>query len=129
MNGYLLDTHIAIFALVAPEKLSDAAHDAVLSGDCLLSLASYWEVTIKSMKGMLNVGDLRTWWPDSLSQLMARPLLIYAPHIHALSSLPAYHKDPFDRILIAQAIAEGLTLVTQDEKVMRYADAGLRLLV
>ncbi len=129
MNGYLLDTHIAIFALQEPEKLSAAARDALLEGGCILSLASYWEVVIKSMKGMLAVGDLRTWWPDSLNQLIARPLPIYAPHIYALSMLPAHHKDPFDRILIAQAIAEDLTLITEDENIMRYTSAGLKVLI
>jgi PIN domain nuclease of toxin-antitoxin system len=61
MSDYLLDTHIAIFALLEPEKLSAAARDALLSGSSVLSVASYWEVAVKSMKGMLDVGDLRAW--------------------------------------------------------------------
>jgi PIN domain nuclease of toxin-antitoxin system len=54
---------------------------------------------------------------------------VYAPHVRALSSLPAHHKDPFDRILVAQAMAEDLILITEDKKIMRYAATGLKVLV
>ena len=128
MSGFLLDTHIAIFALQSPEQLPDRVREALLSGTCLMSVVSYWEVMIKSMKGMMDIGELRQWWPDALDQLVAKPLSLLPRHVSALAGLPAHHKDPFDRILIAQAIAENLTLVTADTKVMRYASAGLHLL-
>ena len=75
---------------------------AILAGPNVLSAVSYWEVLIKNMKGNLNVGDPRTWWHDALDQLAARPLALRPEHVAELYSLPALHKDPFDRILIAQ---------------------------
>jgi PIN domain nuclease of toxin-antitoxin system len=85
-----------------------------------VSVASYWEVVIKSKKGLLTIHDLPTWWRRATELMAARVLPIRASHITALSALPPLHKDPFDRILIAQAVAEGLTLVTNDESIARY---------
>lgn len=128
MNKYLLDTHIVIFALRTPEKLSAAVRDAVLSGNCVLSIVAFWEVVIKDRKGAIDVGDPRVWWPRALDVLAAAQLPIHADHVKALWTLPDLHKDPFDRILMAQAIAEDLTLVTADAQIARYASAGLRII-
>ena len=75
-RGYLLDTHIAIWALDTPELLTASARKAVLAGPNVLSMISYWEVMLKSMKGTLDVGDPRSWWFDALDQLAATPLLL-----------------------------------------------------
>lgn len=126
MNGLLLDTSAALFALAAPERLSAEARAAIVAGPILLSVASYWEVLLKSMKGKLDVGDPRVWWRDAVGQLAAAPLLLRPEHVAAVYTLPPHHRDPFDRILIAQAIAEELTLITSDAEIARYAGAGLR---
>jgi PIN domain nuclease of toxin-antitoxin system len=126
VSGYLLDTNAALFALGAPERLSPAARAAILEGPNLLSVVSFWEVLLKSMKGKLEVGDPRAWWKDALDQLAATPLLIRPEHIARVYSLPPHHQDPFDRVLIAQALEEGLTLVSTCEVIPRYAEAGLR---
>ncbi len=128
VRGYLLDTHIALRALESPELLTAAARKAVLTGCNFLSILSYWEVTLKSMKGKLDVGDPRVWWFEALEQLAATPLLLHPRHVAALQGLPPIHKDPFDRMLIAQAESEGLALVTMDAKIARYAGPGLRLI-
>lgn len=131
MNGriaagpFLLDTHTAIWALDRPEALSEAARKAASDGPSVLSVVVYWEVMLKSMKGKLDVGDPRAWWFDALDQLAATPLPIRPQHIAALHSLPDIHKDPFDRMVIAQATAEGLTLVTDDAQMARYASPTL----
>jgi PIN domain nuclease of toxin-antitoxin system len=104
----LLDTHTAIWALESPELLTASALEAVLSGPNVLSVVSYWEVMLKSMKGRLDVGDPRSWWLDAL---------------------PPIHKDPFDRMLIAQAASEGLALVSCDSEIARYASKTLRMIV
>jgi PIN domain nuclease of toxin-antitoxin system len=83
---------------------------------------------IKSMKGKLDVGDPRAWWFDALDQLAATPLVLRPQHIAAVHSLPPIHKDPFDRILIAQATVEGLTLVTMDAEIARYSSKTLRVI-
>lgn len=127
VSGYLLDTHTALWALDRPEALSASAHKAASAGPNVLSVVSYWEVTIKSMKGTLNVGDPRLWWHEALEQLAATVLLLRPDHVAAVLSLPPIHKDPFDRVLIAQATVEGLTLVSSDGEIAHYASKGLRV--
>jgi PIN domain nuclease of toxin-antitoxin system len=126
-HGYLLDTHTAIWALERPEALTASALKAVLAGPNVLSLLSYWEVMIKSMKGKIDVGDPRVWWFDALDQLAATALPLRPQHIAAVYALPAIHKDPLDRMLIAQAMAEGLTLVSMDGEIAQYASKSLRV--
>jgi PIN domain nuclease of toxin-antitoxin system len=125
--GNLLDTHVALWATSTPEALSKAARKAVLDGPNFLSVVSFWEVMIKSMKGTLDVGDPRAWWEEALDKLNAAPVLLRPEHVEALNKLPAHHKDPFDRILNAQALVERLRLVSTDAKVRRYRSAGLRV--
>jgi PIN domain nuclease of toxin-antitoxin system len=127
-QSYLLDTHAAIWALDRPEALSALARNAVSTGPNVLSVVSYWEVMIKSMKGTLDVGDPRAWWFDALEQLAATPLVLRPEHVAAVYRLPPVHKDPFDRMLIAQATVEGLALVTTDGKIARYASERLRVI-
>jgi len=87
----------------------------------VISVISYWEVMIKSMKGKLDVGDPRIWWPETLLSLSATPLPILPSQVERLHNLPRIHADPFDRLLIAQAIAEKLTLLTWDSEILKYA--------
>jgi PIN domain nuclease of toxin-antitoxin system len=126
-RGYLLDTHTAIWALERPEALSVSSREAASSGPNALSVVSYWEVMIKSMKGTLDVGDPRIWWHEALEQLAATVLLLRPDHVAAVHGLPPIHKDPFDRVLIAQATVEGLALVTSDSEIARYASKRLRV--
>jgi len=128
VSGNLLDTNAAIFALSFPERLSATARSAILRGPNVLSVVSYWEVMLKSLKGSLEVGDLRNWWPDALTQLAATPLHLRPEHIAGLLSLPLHHKDPFDRILVAQAMTEKLALVTRDKDISRYASKELKVI-
>ncbi|HVC48329.1 MAG TPA: type II toxin-antitoxin system VapC family toxin [Terracidiphilus sp.] len=127
MSGNLLDTNAVLFALVAPERLSAAARRAILKGPNVLSVVSYWEVLLKSMKGTLDVGDPRGWWKDALDELAAAPLLLRPEHIAAVYALPMHHKDPFDRVLIAQAKVEGLALVTSDAAMTRYVSSAVKI--
>ena len=128
MSLCLLDTNAALFALAYPQRLSAKARAQIQAGPNLLSVVSYWEVVLKSMKGKLDVGDPRTWWVDALKQLAAAPLILRPQHVSSMSKLPPHHQDPFDRILIAQAIVEGIPLVTSDREIARYCDAGLKVI-
>ena len=119
MRGNLLDTNVILIAPVRPELLSPAVQKAVLDGPNFLSAVSYWDVVIKSMKGKLNVGDPKLWWTDVLEELAADSLPLLPQHVGGLLVLPQIHKDPFDRILIAQAVDEGLDLVTTDSEIAR----------
>ena len=127
MRGCLLDTSAALLALSAPDRLSRLVRDRILAGLNHLSVVSYWEVLLKSMKGTLDVGDPRSWWSEAVRDLAATPLPLRPEHVAAVYHLPLIHKDPFDRILIAQAIAEDLDLVTTDTEIPRYASETLRV--
>jgi len=128
VTGYLLDTNVCLISLEDPDRLSDKVERAVAQGPIYLSVISYWEVIIKSMKGKLDVGNPRIWWFEALEELAANTVLLRAEHIDKVYSLPPIHKDPFDRMLIAQAIAEGLTLVTTDAEIARYASPNLQVI-
>jgi PIN domain nuclease of toxin-antitoxin system len=119
-STHLLDTSTLLWALGSPERLSPRARRLIESGTNLISVASYWEVVIKTQKGLLTIADLATWWQRATELIAARVLPIRASHVTALAGLPLLHKDPFDRILIAQAIAEGLDLVTKDKPIGKY---------
>ena len=126
-RSFLLDTHTALWALERPRALSEAARTAVSTGPNVLSVVTCWEVMIKSLKGNLDVGDPRTWWREALYQLAATALPLRPDHVAAVHGLPLIHKDPFDRVLIAQAIAEKLTLVTMDSEIAQYGSKSLRM--
>jgi PIN domain nuclease of toxin-antitoxin system len=110
------------------KMLSLAAKAAVATGPNFLSIVSYWEVVLKSMKEKLDVGDPRLWWQDALEHLNATVLTLRPEHIDAIYHLPPIHKDPFDRMLIAQATVEGLALVSSDRNITRYASKSLRVI-
>ena len=116
----LLDTHILIWWLDPTiSTLSKAAYDVISDGESLVfvSVATAWEITIKKALGKLDA-------PANLEEELARhrfqPLPITISHALAVGQLPPHHNDPFDRILVAQAKVEGLTLVTRDEKLKMY---------
>jgi PIN domain nuclease of toxin-antitoxin system len=117
---HLLDTSTLLWALAEPERLSTRARRLVEAGENVVSVASYWEVVIKAQKGLLSISDLATWWRQATEHTSARVLHIRPAHITALAALPMLHKDPFDRLLIAQAKAEGLGLVTNDGPIGEY---------
>ena len=127
MNGYLLDTNTALIAQTEPDLLAPAVGEALRRGVKFLSVVSFWEVLLKSMKGSLNVGDPRIWWTEALEQLAATPLTLRPEHVAEVYSLPPIHRDPFDRVLIAQATVEDLRFVTTDREIRRYASARFRV--
>lgn len=120
----LLDTHVLLWALADDPALSGQARDAIVDGRnrVLVSAASAWEITIKAALGKVRAPD------DLLVQLeRARfePLDVTIPHTLAVGALPGHHADPFDRLLVAQARTERLTLVTRDGDIARYDVATL----
>ena len=118
---YLADTSALIWALENPARLSKPARKALENGPIILSVASYWEVVIKARKGLFEIADPVSWWARATGFLGGEILSIRGAHIAALAALPDLHKDPFDRILIAQAVAEGFALVSSDEAMGKYA--------
>lgn len=119
---YLVDTHVWLWLLRSPDKLSPSVRGALEQAeDLALSAASVWELAIKARLGKivlnLSVAAVRD---EFLAQAGARELSIDSAHALAAADLPPVHRDPFDRLLIAQAQIEGLTLVTADEAIRRY---------
>ena len=120
----LLDTHIALWAITDDPKLSQLARGLIASPDNFVwvSSASIWEIAIKRALGR---GDMPVSSQQALEffkQSGYRNLPIDAAHATAVESLPAHHQDPFDRILVAQALIEPMRLITHDAVVARYSD-------
>ncbi len=119
----LLDTHVFIWWSDEPEKLSERVLHACLNNDnhLILSIASIWEMQIK-----MQLGKLRLRHPlrylienqENINRLQILPVSL--SHIYMLENLPMLHRDPFDRLLICQAIEDGLILVSKDSLFSDY---------
>lgn len=115
----LLDTNALIWAFSAPQRLSEYARETISDeeNDVLVSVVSVWEIGVKRAKRRLDI-------PDNLEAMIAAkrfdPLPLTLRHALAVESLPNEHHDPFDRMLIAQAQLDGLTMVTSDRAMHRY---------
>ena len=118
----LLDTHLLLWAAGDPERLSAESQD--LLGDpateLMFSTASIWEVVIKNALGRSDFRVEPRLLLDGLIQNGYSELAVRSEHALAVGRLPPLHKDPFDRILIAQAQVENVTLLTTDDKVACY---------
>jgi PIN domain nuclease of toxin-antitoxin system len=122
MNGYLMDTHTAIWFLTGDALLSPAADRIIRNGAnrIFLSMVSAWELAIK-----ISIGKLR--FPGNVDGFIRAAqtnditiLPIETAHLTAYESLPMIHRDPFDRLLVATALAEQLTIITADEDIAKY---------
>lgn len=115
----LLDTHILLWWDADDARLPAALRTAVAApeNDIYISAASAWEIAIKKAAGKL-------WAADSIANTIDRHSFLALPitveHAEWAGSLPPLHRDPFDRLLVAQAHLEGLILVTVDEQILRY---------
>lgn len=124
----LLDTHVLLWAMAGDERMRPAARRAIedTANTVYVSAASAWEIAIKAGLGRVRIPpNVAKWLPGELERSQFLPLPVTIPHALGVERLPRHHDDPFDRVLIAQAKAEGLTLVTHDRKLRRY---GVRLL-
>ena len=122
----MLDTNVVLLALADPEKLSSGIKKAIERGPNQLSVISYWEVLLNQASKLL-IGDPRAWWQTAQTDLAATALPLRPDHVARISQLSAFHQDPFDRVLIAQAIVEELTLVTTDAEIARYTSDGVKV--
>jgi PIN domain nuclease of toxin-antitoxin system len=120
----LLDTHVLIW-WARREPLEKAARDAIAdpSNDVMVSAASIWEAEIKAAAGRLRLG--RNLARESEVRGLGQLAITFAHAVHA-ARLPAHHGDPFDRMLVAQAQLEGLTIVSRDPLFETYPVAVLR---
>jgi PIN domain nuclease of toxin-antitoxin system len=116
----LTDTHTLVWALSDPDALGAGARRALSECPFTASVANLWELVLKAAQPGTLVADPVPWWEQFVVRARIPALSIRAVHVRALAGLPEHHKDPFDRILVAQAIAEGCTLLTKDITLARY---------
>lgn len=125
----LLDTHVALWAITDSPRLSPKARQLLTAPRTTVwvSVASLWEIAIKHSLGR---GDMPVSAQDALRYFEAsgyRVLAIEAEHAVAVASLPPHHQDPFDRLLVAQALTEPMCLMTHDANVAAYSDTILKI--
>jgi PIN domain nuclease of toxin-antitoxin system len=122
----LLDTHILLWVLEADPHLSSKASELIRNteNEVFVSTASLFEIAIKIKLGKLDAQRTTSEIAQEMTRSLAIQLLPTLPHhLDAYQSIPLYedHRDPFDRLLLATALAEGLTLISDDRKFERYA--------
>ena len=118
--GLLLDTHIFLWAAALPQRLAKATRSAIEdpATEVFVSVATCWEMAIKQARGRLDFPLSRL--DETIQSLGFSVLPITLAHALAAGALPRHHADPFDRMLVAQAQLEGMTLATDDAHVRRY---------
>lgn len=121
----LLDTHAFLWWVSDFRQIAESARRAIANpdSDVFVSAVSGWEIAIKKARGRLAA-------PDNLAAVVEEKRLAHLPltfgHAERAATLPPHHRDPFDRMLIAQALAEGLILVTRDSRIPLYDVPTLR---
>jgi len=119
----LLDTHAFLWWIGDDARLSGPAREAIADpgNDVALSVASAWELAIKTGLGRFEPdGDLGPFLEEQIQRNAFRVLPVKLEHAVAVSSLSPHHRDPFDRLLVVQAAAEGMTLVSRDPQLRKY---------
>lgn len=119
----LVDTQSWLWIHLAPERFSEKARRLVRrrETDLLLSVASIWEISIKHGLGKLRLPDpVERWIPSRIQIGQAAVLAIEAQHALRVASLPSLHRDPFDRMIVAQALVEGVPVLTSDAALAQY---------
>lgn len=118
----LLDTHLLLWAAYEPRRLPEAARKLIddETNDLVFSAASIWEVTIKASLGRANFDIDSRVFRRGLLESGYIELPVTSAHATAVADLPGIHRDPFDRMLVAQSRVEGFTLLTNDDLVAAY---------
>lgn len=119
----LIDTHVFLWMIAAPEKLEARARNTLTNPDTevFVSIASAWEIAIKRDAGRIDVDDaVGSWFVRHAAEARIQILDIETDCFNYLTWLPTHHRDPFDRLLIAQTMARKLVLCTRDAMIRRY---------
>ena len=121
----LLDTHVALFAIAGEARIGELSMSALMDPASIVyvSAASVWEVAIKNQKSPLAMPVTAPEFSRHCQDAGYLDLPVRKKHAEALYDIgeaPAWHKDPFDRILMAQALSEGMKLLTMDDKILHY---------
>jgi PIN domain nuclease of toxin-antitoxin system len=122
----LLDTHVFLWSISEPDRVSQVARTAIAAPEnrVFLSVASLWEIAIKNRKGQLRADENLPEFVAAHADLTLLP--ISAEHVWRVRRLPRLHGDPFDHLLVAQAISEDMTLITHDRALGDYGVGIIR---
>ena len=117
---YLLDTHTLLWALYDSNKLSDNVKNTLRESDCCVSIASLWEMAIKNSIGKLELKQSIKDIANVCNKNGIAIIDITPSHCDSIRELPDIHHDPFDRIIIAQAMSNECTIITKDSLIPKY---------
>ncbi|MGK2903957.1 MAG: type II toxin-antitoxin system VapC family toxin [Mycobacterium sp.] len=119
MTAYLLDTNAVLRLASAPDRIAPAVRDTLAdqANELIVSAVSAWEVAIKTRIGRLDGGPLLSAWDETLEAMNATNLAIDSTDAIVAGQLNWAHKDPFDRMIVAQAVRRGLTIATSDDQI------------
>ena len=120
----LLDTHVLLWALAEPHRLDDETRETIESGasEVLFSVASIWEIAIKVALGRAEFAFKPAEIARTAVEIGFVELVIRSDAASLVAELPPYHRDPFDRVLVAQAMVEPAMLYTADDRLARYSE-------
>jgi len=120
--AFLLDTHAFLWFVSGDNNLPVSVRDKIkdINQPCFLSIASLWEITIKRQLGKLTLNITLNELFDYADRNQIEIVQITYEHLFALSNLPGHHADPFDRLIISQAICEKFILITRDKGLKKY---------
>jgi PIN domain nuclease of toxin-antitoxin system len=123
MTAILLDTNALLWLVSTPDKIAPPVRDTLAdqTNELIVSAASAWEVAIKTRIGRLNGGPLLSAWDETLASMHAADLAIDSADAALAGQLNWNHKDPFDRIIVAQAARRGFTIATGDDRITKGA--------
>ncbi|MGK2904536.1 MAG: type II toxin-antitoxin system VapC family toxin, partial [Mycobacterium sp.] len=118
-TAYLLDTNAVLRLASAPDRIAPAVRDTLAdqANELIVSAVSAWEVAIKTRIGRLDGGPLLSAWDETLEAMNATNLAIDSTDAIVAGQLNWAHKDPFDRMIVAQAVRRGLTIATRDDQI------------
>ena len=116
----LLDTHVLLWAVSQPQRLNHEVRSLLENNQYAVSVASLWELINKRGKLDAPVKNPSAWWDLYVVRPKTPVIPIRPSHVRYLKHLPMFHKDPFDRIMMAQAVVEQISLVTDDANIRRY---------
>jgi PIN domain nuclease of toxin-antitoxin system len=115
-----LDTHALVWAVAEPERLGPGIRLLIENQQYTLSVASLWELINKTGKPDAPVKDPAAWWQHYVVEPQTPVLSIRSSHVLYLEHLPWHHRDPYDRILMAQSVVEKMPLVSADQQIRQY---------
>jgi PIN domain nuclease of toxin-antitoxin system len=123
MTAFLLDTNALLWLVSTPDKIADPIRDTLAdpTNELVVSAASAWEIAIKTRIGRLDGAPLLSAWDETLASMRAADLAINSADAALAGQLSWNHKDPFDRMIVAQATRRGYTIATSDDRITKSA--------